>query len=229
MVRKRSCPAVSHICSFARLCRTSMVRILKSMPIVAMRLGSNESSTYRSKRDDFPHELLPIKRSLIKKSYCDTGRPPLGADKLQPFCALVESDRCCACCRLMCFRRPGLRHAMRRGALDSTFGRSAPVTSVCVHCQFPCPSPVFKLLAHANAHRPPRSATNLRLPPQCQSQVAGRAVRRSLDQLQAACGTRADSTDDLIQGDRRSDRGAAVLREVWQRATWQPAYYVARP
>jgi hypothetical protein len=65
MVRKRSWPAVSHICSFTRLPSSSMVRILKSMPIVVMKDGVKESSLKRSKQHDLPTPESPIKRSLI--------------------------------------------------------------------------------------------------------------------------------------------------------------------
>jgi hypothetical protein len=65
MVLKRSWPAVSHICSFTRLPSSSMVRILKSMPIVVMNEGVKESSLNRSRQHDLPTPESPIKRSLI--------------------------------------------------------------------------------------------------------------------------------------------------------------------
>jgi hypothetical protein len=65
MVRKRSCPAVSHICSFTRLPSSSMVRILKSMPIVVMKEGVKESSLKRSRQQDLPTPESPMRSSLI--------------------------------------------------------------------------------------------------------------------------------------------------------------------
>lgn len=65
MVRKRSCPAVSHICSFTRLPSSSMVRILKSMPMVVMNEGVNESSLKRSRQHDLPTPESPMRSSLI--------------------------------------------------------------------------------------------------------------------------------------------------------------------
>jgi hypothetical protein len=67
IVRKRSWPAVSQICSFTRLPSSSMVRILKSMPMVVMNDGVNESSLKRSRQHDFPTPESPMRRSLI---YC---------------------------------------------------------------------------------------------------------------------------------------------------------------
>jgi hypothetical protein len=65
MVLNRSCPAVSHICSFTRLPSSSIVRILKSMPIVVMNDGVKESSLNRRRQHDFPTPESPIKSSLI--------------------------------------------------------------------------------------------------------------------------------------------------------------------
>lgn len=65
MVLKRSWPAVSQICSLTRLPSSSMVLILKSMPMVVMNEGVNESSLKRSKQHDFPTPESPISRSLI--------------------------------------------------------------------------------------------------------------------------------------------------------------------
>lgn len=65
IVLKRSCPAVSHICSFTRLPSSSMVRILKSMPMVVMNEGVKESSLNRNKQQDLPTPESPISRSLI--------------------------------------------------------------------------------------------------------------------------------------------------------------------
>lgn len=65
MVRKRSWPAVSQICSLTRLPSSSMVLILKSMPMVVMKEGVNESSLKRSRQHDLPTPESPISRSLI--------------------------------------------------------------------------------------------------------------------------------------------------------------------
>lgn len=65
MVRKRSWPAVSQICSLTRLPSSSMVRILKSMPIVVMKEGVKESSLKRSRQHDLPTPESPISSSLI--------------------------------------------------------------------------------------------------------------------------------------------------------------------
>jgi hypothetical protein len=65
MVRKRSWPAVSHICSFTRLPSSSIVRILKSMPMVVMKEGVNESSLKRKRQHDFPTPLSPMSSNLI--------------------------------------------------------------------------------------------------------------------------------------------------------------------
>jgi hypothetical protein len=75
MVRKRSWPAVSHICSFTRLPSSSMVRILKSMPMVVMKDGVKESSLKRNKQHDLPTPESPIKRSLI---WAEGQRGPAG-------------------------------------------------------------------------------------------------------------------------------------------------------
>jgi hypothetical protein len=45
---------VRTICSFIRLPSSSMVRILKSMPIVVMKEGVHASSQNLSRRQDFP-------------------------------------------------------------------------------------------------------------------------------------------------------------------------------
>ena len=65
MVRKRSWPAVSQICSFTRLPSSSIVLILKSMPMVVMNDGVNESSLKRSRQQDLPTPESPIRSSLI--------------------------------------------------------------------------------------------------------------------------------------------------------------------
>lgn len=65
MVRNRSWPAVSHICNLTRFPSNSIVRILKSMPIVVMKEGVNESSLKRSRQQDLPTPESPISSSLI--------------------------------------------------------------------------------------------------------------------------------------------------------------------
>lgn len=65
IVLKRSWPAVSHICSFTRLPSSSIVLILKSMPIVVMKEGVKESSLKRSRQQDLPTPESPISSSLI--------------------------------------------------------------------------------------------------------------------------------------------------------------------
>ena len=65
MVRKRSCPAVSHIWSFITFPPSSIVLILKSIPIVVIKVGLNESFAYRSNKHVFPTPLSPIISSLI--------------------------------------------------------------------------------------------------------------------------------------------------------------------
>lgn len=72
IVLKRSCPAVSHICSFTLLPSSSIVRILKSMPMVVMKEGVKESSLKRSRQQDFPTPESPISRSLICASPLST-------------------------------------------------------------------------------------------------------------------------------------------------------------
>ena len=65
MVRKRSWPAVSHICSFTRLPSSSIVRILKSIPMVVIKDGVKESSLKRSRQHDLPTPESPMRSSLI--------------------------------------------------------------------------------------------------------------------------------------------------------------------
>lgn len=65
MVRKRSWPAVSQICNFTLLPSNSIVRILKSIPIVVMNDGVKESSLNRSRQHDLPTPESPINNSLI--------------------------------------------------------------------------------------------------------------------------------------------------------------------
>ena len=50
---------VRTICSFIRLPSSSMVRILKSMPIVVMKEGVHASSQNLSRRQDFPTPVGP--------------------------------------------------------------------------------------------------------------------------------------------------------------------------
>jgi hypothetical protein len=65
MVRNRSCPAVSQICSLTRFPSSSMVLILKSMPMVVMKDGVKESSLKRRRQHDFPTPESPMRSSLI--------------------------------------------------------------------------------------------------------------------------------------------------------------------
>lgn len=65
MVRNRSWPAVSQICSLTRFPSSSMVLILKSMPMVVMKDGVKESSLKRSRQHDLPTPESPIRSSLI--------------------------------------------------------------------------------------------------------------------------------------------------------------------
>lgn len=51
------------ICSFIRLPSSSMVRILKSMPIVVMKEGVHASSQNLSRRQDFP---TPVGSNIIR-------------------------------------------------------------------------------------------------------------------------------------------------------------------
>lgn len=81
IVRKRSCPAVSHwsgqpmqaavgrtICSFIRLPSSSIVLILKSMPMVVMNEGVHASSQKRNSRHDLPTPESPISSSLMTEA-----------------------------------------------------------------------------------------------------------------------------------------------------------------
>lgn len=82
MVLNRSCPAVSHlnyrvslasvlnqvdwqrtICNLIRFPSNSIVRILKSMPIVVIKEGVQASSQNRNSRQDLP---TPIRASELK-------------------------------------------------------------------------------------------------------------------------------------------------------------------
>lgn len=65
MVLNLSCPAVSHICSFTRFPSSSIVLILKSMPMVVMKEGVKESSLKRRRQHDLPTPESPINSSLI--------------------------------------------------------------------------------------------------------------------------------------------------------------------
>ena len=58
-----------------------MVRILKSMPMVVMKEGVKESSLNRSRQQDFPTPLSPMRRSFIYHMYvlaCPFHDPNLG-------------------------------------------------------------------------------------------------------------------------------------------------------
>ena len=79
IVLKRSCPAVSQICNFTRLPSNSIVRILKSIPMVVMKDGVNESSLNRKRQHDFPTPESPIRSSLIywqRQPFSTAVRPP---------------------------------------------------------------------------------------------------------------------------------------------------------
>ena len=65
IVLNLSWPAVSHICSFTLFPSSSIVLILKSMPIVVIKEGVKESSLNRRRQHDLPTPESPIKRSLI--------------------------------------------------------------------------------------------------------------------------------------------------------------------
>jgi len=56
---------VSHICSFTFFPSNSIVRILKSMPMVVMNEGVKESSLNRRRQHDLPTPESPISNSLI--------------------------------------------------------------------------------------------------------------------------------------------------------------------
>ena len=75
MVLNLSCPAVSQICSFTLFPSNSIVRILKSMPMVVMNEGVKESSLNRKRQHDFPTPESPISNSLICGfwSVCEDG------------------------------------------------------------------------------------------------------------------------------------------------------------
>ncbi len=49
---------ISTICSLMRFPSSSIVRILKSIPMVVMKEGVNESSEKRSNRQDFPTPVV---------------------------------------------------------------------------------------------------------------------------------------------------------------------------
>lgn len=54
MVRNLSCPAVSQIWSFTTWLSMGTVLILKSIPIVVIKVGLKESFAYRSNKHVFP-------------------------------------------------------------------------------------------------------------------------------------------------------------------------------
>jgi hypothetical protein len=58
-------PAVSQIWSFTRFPSSSMVLILKSIPIVVIKLGVKLSSLKRSKQHDLPTPESPMRSSFI--------------------------------------------------------------------------------------------------------------------------------------------------------------------
>jgi hypothetical protein len=60
IVRKRSWPAVSQICSLIVLPSSSIVRILKSTPMVEMYESIHVSSAKRSSKHDLPTPESPI-------------------------------------------------------------------------------------------------------------------------------------------------------------------------
>lgn len=63
-MRNRSCPAVSQIWSLMVLPSNSMVRILKSTPIVEMYDSVYVSSANLKRRQDLPTPESPIRSSL---------------------------------------------------------------------------------------------------------------------------------------------------------------------
>ena len=68
IVRNCSWPAVSQIWSLTRFPARSIVLILKSIPIVVMKVDEKVSFAYRNKSDVFPTALSPIIKSLIWRS-----------------------------------------------------------------------------------------------------------------------------------------------------------------
>ena len=95
MVRKRSCPAVSQICSLTRLPSSSMVLILKSIPMVVIKDGVNESSLNRNRQQDLPTPESPIKRSLICAggNKAHVSRLPAKQTGDQRYCAQIRQLR----------------------------------------------------------------------------------------------------------------------------------------
>lgn len=61
--RRGTVPAVSQIWSLMRLPSSSMVRILKSIPMVVMKDGVKESSEKRSNRQDLPTPICTERRT----------------------------------------------------------------------------------------------------------------------------------------------------------------------
>lgn len=88
MVRNRSCPAVSQICSFTRFPSSSIVRILKSIPMVVMKDGVNESSLKRSRQHDLPTPESPISSSLI----CPNGQCQYTLDRWRGYRATLPRE-----------------------------------------------------------------------------------------------------------------------------------------
>src|SRR5690242_8632742 len=62
------CPAVSHSCTFTFLSCISIVFILKSTPIVEIKLSENDPSVYRISKLVFPTPLSPTSSILKRKS-----------------------------------------------------------------------------------------------------------------------------------------------------------------
>jgi hypothetical protein len=71
IVRNRSWPAVSQICSFTHLLSSSTFLILKSMPMVVMKLEVNESSAKRRSRQLFPTPARHGDRGRISSARTD--------------------------------------------------------------------------------------------------------------------------------------------------------------
>ena len=67
-MRKRSCPAVSQICSFTVRDPTSTVRKRKSTPTVEIKASVNSSSAKRSSKQLLPTAVSPIMTSLNMNS-----------------------------------------------------------------------------------------------------------------------------------------------------------------
>lgn len=88
IVRKRSWPAVSQIWSLTRLPSNSIVRILKSIPMVVIKDGVNESSLKRNRQQDLPTPESPISRSLI----WGAGQPHVNTMSCLPFIMIRTAE-----------------------------------------------------------------------------------------------------------------------------------------